>query len=99
MYPEKIGMPNTNWHKALLKANNACRCGARTRKLKSCEAPAMPNGRCRMHGGKSTGAPSGNKHGKYKNGYYTKTAIEERRQLHNLIKQVKNSLKDLEILT
>jgi hypothetical protein len=23
--------------------------------------PAMPNGRCRMHGGKSTGAPKGNK--------------------------------------
>ncbi|MGO8839738.1 MAG: HGGxSTG domain-containing protein [Methyloceanibacter sp.] len=22
-----------------------------------CQSPAMPNGRCRMHGGKSPGAP------------------------------------------
>jgi hypothetical protein len=35
----------------------------------SCQAPAMPNGRCRMHGGSSPGAPKGNKnalkHGRY----------------------------------
>jgi len=31
------------------------RCGARTRNGGACKAPAMPNGRCRMHGGKSTG--------------------------------------------
>ena len=37
------------------------RCGARTRRANSCRAPAMPNGRCRLHGGKSTGAPKGNK--------------------------------------
>ena len=30
-------------------------CGARTRAQRSCANPAMPNGRCRMHGGKSTG--------------------------------------------
>src|SRR5438270_4950761 len=34
---------------------NARRCGARTRKRSKCQAPAMPNGRCRMHGGTSTG--------------------------------------------
>jgi hypothetical protein len=28
-------------------------CGARTRTGGSCRAGAMPNGRCRMHGGKS----------------------------------------------
>lgn len=33
------------------------RCGAKTRSGKPCKAYAMPNGRCRMHGGKSTGAP------------------------------------------
>ncbi len=32
------------------------RCGARTRKGTPCQAPAMPNGRCKLHGGKSTGA-------------------------------------------
>lgn len=34
----------------------AARCGARTkRRTGPCRAPAMANGRCRMHGGKSTG--------------------------------------------
>lgn len=32
------------------------RCGARCKRSgKPCQSPAMPNGRCRMHGGKSTG--------------------------------------------
>ena len=31
------------------------RCGARTRAGGSCLTPAMANGRCRMHGGMSTG--------------------------------------------
>jgi len=33
----------------------ASRCGARTRCGGSCRQPAMTNGRCRFHGGKSTG--------------------------------------------
>jgi hypothetical protein len=34
----------------------ASRCGARTRAASQpCKGPAMPNGRCRMHGGASTG--------------------------------------------
>ena len=33
----------------------APRCGARTRACTPCKGPAMPNGRCRMHGGASTG--------------------------------------------
>jgi hypothetical protein len=35
--------------------STAPRCGAKTRKGPACMAPAMPNGRCRMHGGASTG--------------------------------------------
>jgi hypothetical protein len=34
---------------------NAEKCGAKTRRKTACQAPAMPNGRCRMHGGMSTG--------------------------------------------
>ena len=34
----------------------APRCGARTRAGHACRQPAMRNGRCRLHGGKSTGA-------------------------------------------
>jgi hypothetical protein len=33
----------------------APRCGALTRAGTPCKGPAMPNGRCRMHGGASTG--------------------------------------------
>jgi len=33
----------------------APRCGARTRTGSACRQPAMPNGRCRLHGGHSTG--------------------------------------------
>ncbi len=33
----------------------APRCGARTRRGAACGQPAMRNGRCRMHGGTSTG--------------------------------------------
>ncbi|MGH2669416.1 MAG: HGGxSTG domain-containing protein, partial [bacterium] len=34
----------------------APRCGAKTRAGYACRQPAMKNGRCRLHGGKSTGA-------------------------------------------
>ncbi len=43
------------WSTALAAARGACRCGARTRQGLACRNPAMPNGRCRMHGGGSTG--------------------------------------------
>lgn len=40
----------------------AARCGAHARRTgKPCRAPAMPNGRCRLHGGLSPGAPKGNR--------------------------------------
>ena len=39
----------------LAAAQMALRCGARTRAGCPCAGPAMPNGRCRLHGGKSTG--------------------------------------------
>jgi hypothetical protein len=38
--------------------STVARCGARTRRGTACLAPAMKNGRCRSHGGKSTGATS-----------------------------------------
>jgi hypothetical protein len=34
------------------------RCGAKTRSHNDCPNPGMANGRCRMHGGKSTGPKS-----------------------------------------
>lgn len=43
------------WEYALEAARSVPRCGARTRSGIPCAGPAMPNGRCRMHGGGSTG--------------------------------------------
>lgn len=42
--------------------SEAPRCGARTRAGLPCMSPAVKDKkRCRMHGGKSTGAPKGNR--------------------------------------
>ena len=47
-------------------------CGAKTRAGKPCQNAAMANGRCRMHGGKSTGAPKNSvKAGALYSDYYT----------------------------
>ena len=77
----------TQWEKALEKAREALRCGARTRQGSSCQAPAMKNKRCRMHGGKSPGAPLGKAHGRYTHGLYTKEAKQERCYVRELIRQ------------
>jgi len=44
-----------DWRTTLPLAQACPRCGAQTRAGTLCQSPAMPNGRCRMHGGASTG--------------------------------------------
>jgi hypothetical protein len=44
-----------DWRITMPMAHASPRCGARTRTGVACKGPAMPNGRCRMHGGASTG--------------------------------------------
>src|SRR5262245_30069322 len=41
-------------------ASSRAHCGARTRKGTACIAPTQVNGRCRMHGGLSTGPKTEN---------------------------------------
>lgn len=48
----------------------------------------MPNGRCRMHGGPSPGAPKGNKNA-LKHGRYTAQALASRREIAALIRAMK----------
>jgi hypothetical protein len=60
------------------------RCRARTRRGSPCQSPAMKNGRCRMHGGPSPGAPKGNK-----NGPYTAQAMERRREIAALLRAMR----------
>lgn len=62
------------------------RCGARTRSGRPCRCPAMPNGKCRIHGGASPGAPQGAANGNYRDGYWTREALEERKFLRSLVK-------------
>jgi hypothetical protein len=45
----------------------------------------MPNGRCRMHGGPSPGAPKGNKNA-FKHGLYGAEAIAGRRKISKLMR-------------
>nr|WP_276578464.1 MULTISPECIES: HGGxSTG domain-containing protein [unclassified Bradyrhizobium] len=69
---------------------NAPRCGAKTksRSGKPCQSPGMLNGRCRMHGGLSPGAPKGNQHA-FKHGRYSARSIAERRQSAALIRAIR----------
>ena len=74
------------------------KCRAKTRKNTLCNSPAMPNGRCRMHGGKSTGAktPEGLeniKKANFKNGFHTLESLSFRRDINQLIKENKEFLK------
>ena len=60
-----------------------------------CRAPAMTNGRCRMHGGKSPGPPKGNKNA-LKHGRYTADAIAERRRLSSLLRTMRTLVAEIE---
>ena len=57
------------------------RCGAKTRPGHPCGHYTMKNGRCRYHGGKSTGA----KKPHTKHGFYTKESIRERSIMRTLL--------------
>ena len=55
----------------------------------------MANGRCRMHGGKSPGAPIGNDHAR-KHGLYATDAITERRELATLIRSMRGLIEEVD---
>lgn len=61
-------------------------CGAKTRAGGACKAPAMGNGRCRVHGGKSTGPKnqSGNTNA-VKHGFYSDALLPEERLLYERV--------------
>jgi len=87
---------NSRW--AFMKAP---RCGAKTRKGTPCQAPAMKNGRCRMHGGKSTGprTPEGIeriRQAHLKHGRFTREAIAHRKELNALIREWRGTLKEID---
>jgi hypothetical protein len=65
------------------------RCGAHCRTTgKPCLNFPMPNGRCRMHGGKSPGRPQ-------TSGAYAAQASVERQEMNSLLKEVNMLLKSI----
>jgi len=101
-----VNEPHAKRH-GWLKNNNpvgdlskAPRCGAKTRKEAPCLAPAMKNGRCRMHGGCSTGprTPEGlvrSKKANWKHGRFSTEAIKERYYLKQLLRESQNLIESL----
>ena len=102
---EKIGQSPHEKRRGWLKNNNppgdlskAPRCGAKNRRGTACQCPAMRNGRCRLHGGLSTGAktPEGLERIQQavtKHGMYSKRAKEERITYRKLLRHCREMLK------
>lgn len=71
------------------------RCGAKTRQGSPCKAPAIKNKvRCRMHGGKGSGAPKGSQNA-FKNGLYTAKNMQLRKDIRDLLKESNNAISEL----
>lgn len=87
-------------HPAQDPLTSSPRCGARTRAGGACQSPAMPNGRCRMHGGASTGprTPEGLKRmrdAKTQHGRYTRQHLELMELIRALDAATKRTLEGL----
>ena len=69
-------------------------CGAHAKQTgRPCKAWAMDNGRCRLHGGKSTGAK--NPHKRITHGLRTKEAIAQRQAERQLLKASKELINSI----
>lgn len=67
-------------------------CGAHCRTTGApCKNHPMPNGRCRMHGGKSTGRPS-------THGLFTKPVLKRKAEMRELKRQLADFNKQLAAL-
>lgn len=79
----------SDWRAHLALAHASPRCGARTRAGGVCRSPAMPNGRCRLHGGASTGPQTAeglerSRKARWQHGYYSAQAKAERQEARDL---------------
>lgn len=78
------------WREHMALAHAAPRCGAKRRDGGRCQAPAMPNGRCRLHGGLSTGpkTPEGKERARkaaWVHGHYSAESIADRARSRRLL--------------
>ena len=69
-------------------------CTAKSKRTGNlCRQPAMKNGKCRFHGGKSTGAKTAQgklnrDKAKLKHGFYTREAIAERKMMREALREM-----------
>ena len=73
-------------------------CGAKTRSGQPCRNPKMPNGRCRMHGGCSTGPKSLSgreriSRARLKHGRYTKEAKADAAEVRRITRELRALLR------
>ena len=80
--------------------SKAPRCGARTRSGEACRSAAMTNGRCRMHGGLSTGPKTAeglerSRRANLRHGNYSAAAKRLQREMRELIRGSRTLLAEL----
>jgi hypothetical protein len=80
--------------------DNAPRCGAKTRAGTPCRAAAIPNGRCRMHGGMSTGPRTAEgikriRASRTKHGRYSQAAIKQRQESRAAVRMIRALLREI----
>jgi hypothetical protein len=68
------------------------KCGAKCRSGIPCKNAAMRNGRCRMHGGKSTGP-------RIKHGQRTRASIQQRQDDRELLKNLSCVIDEAQVIT
>jgi hypothetical protein len=85
-------------HDPLAAARAAPRCGAKSRRTgEPCKSAAMANGRCRMHGGASTGPRTAeglerSRKANWQHGYHSHEKIAERRAARAEVRQLREWL-------
>ena len=90
-----------SWKPGLAVADACPRCGAKRRRGGgTCRAPAMANGRCRLHGGKSTGprTPEGlerSRRARLVHGYYTAEAKAARADARRTMRELQLLLREV----
>ncbi len=78
-----MSLKQIKMRKPYIPFSNITFCGAKARTTgKPCKGSAMKNGRCRFHGGKSTGRP-------VTTGKWTKEAIQQKKEVSSLVRKAK----------
>jgi hypothetical protein len=85
-----------DWRLTLPLAQSCHRCGARTRSGASCKSPAMQNGRCRMHGGTSTGPRTSEglermRRANTRHGIYSEESRRQMRAIRKLVREAEQT--------